>query len=245
MRIRNLLAKRLPALGRLKRFLWAAGDAIVPRSSYSQHREDVLFHDLFNASGASYEIDYIDVGANHPTSISNTYLLYRRGFSGYLIEPNPELIRLCRLFRPRDISLQMGIAKNASLLQLKISATPTISSFSDSHLIRRKQTLFGSECVPVMSLDDAFSCIEGRIGLLSIDVEGMNLEVLLSGLAVARRAHYLCVEHDDETEAGKIAVALSEIGFSPVGIYGCNQVFENQLFLCCGAVEGTPPLPRG
>ena len=199
-KIRNFLANRCPALGKIKRVAWAAADTLVPRRSNSQHREDIFFTSHLQEYSC-YDIGYIDVGANHPTCISNTYLLYRKGYRGFLIEPNSELTWLCRLFRPNDKIIQMGIAGKSSILELKVSSTPTISSFCDTHLIGRKQVIIASEFVPVMSLDDAISCLPGTIGLLSIDVEGMNLEVLESARSVALRSHFICIENNGIQEA--------------------------------------------
>jgi hypothetical protein len=61
---------------------------------------------------------YVDVGANHPTSISNTFLLYRHGLHGVTIEPNPELSQLHRRFRRRDVVVSVGSSKACPTLQL-------------------------------------------------------------------------------------------------------------------------------
>lgn len=176
------------------------------------------------------DILILDIGANHPTSISNTYLLYRRGFSGYLIEPNHELSSLNRMFRARDHAVQMGIAPLAAIQKLQVSTTPTISSFSESHFIKRNQTRCRVEPVPTMPLDEAFRSIPGSIGLLNIDVEGMNWDVLVSGLDVLRRSHYACIEHDDDAEAKRIRDILCRANFNHIETLSCNQIFENRKF---------------
>jgi len=229
MKIRNFLANRCPALGKIKRVAWAAADTLVPRKTYSQHREDIFFANHLQENSC-YDIGYIDVGANHPTSISNTYLLYRKGYRGFLIEPNSELTWLCRLFRPNDRVVQMGIAGKSSVLELKVSSTPTISSFCNDHLLSRKQVICASELVPVMSLDDAISCLPGTIGLLSIDVEGMNLEVLESAHSIALRSHFICIEHDGIQEAAVLRSILEGLNFRYMATLGCNQIFENGHF---------------
>ncbi len=40
---------------------------------------------------------FVDVGAFHPTDISNTSCLAERGWSGLLIDPIPEHAQTCRL----------------------------------------------------------------------------------------------------------------------------------------------------
>ena len=56
--------------------------------SYSQFGEDALVNSLFR--NKKYGI-YVDVGAYHPILYSNTYALYRRGWRGFAIDPNPSL----------------------------------------------------------------------------------------------------------------------------------------------------------
>jgi hypothetical protein len=36
-------------------------------------------------------VRYLDVGANDPSVLSNTFLLYQLGASGVLVEPDPDL----------------------------------------------------------------------------------------------------------------------------------------------------------
>lgn len=229
MTLRNYIANHAAFLGRPKRFLSAFLGICVLRSSYSQHGEDATIRKYLHKPEA-YDIGYIDIGANHPTKISNTFLLYRAGYKGFLIEPNRELAHLCRLFRPRDVTLQIGIARDASVKTFMVSTTPTISSFSGDHFSRRNQALLRKDYVPVMSLNCAFGEITGRVGLISIDVEGMNREVLVSGLATIKRSHVVCIEHDSPGEAREIRITLEDIGFVLVEVIGCNQIFVNQGF---------------
>ena len=121
----------------------------------------------------------------------------------------------------------MGIAGMPAIRELSVSTTPTISSFNADHFSKRRQTLYKSDFVPVLSLDQSFSCIHGSIGLLSIDVEGMNKEVLASGLSVARRAHLACIEHDTPNEARDICDIMIGPGFNHTDTFGCNQIFTN------------------
>jgi hypothetical protein len=62
------------------------------RGTYSQHGEDRLILDYFKKLGRPTGT-YVDVGANYPIKISNTYLLYRSGWRGLTVEPIPRLSR--------------------------------------------------------------------------------------------------------------------------------------------------------
>jgi len=78
------------------------------KKSYSQHGEDVHILKLIDTLNINKQRDiYIDVGANHPMDLSNTYLFYRKGYRGVAIEPNKELINLFKVFRKRDIAINV------------------------------------------------------------------------------------------------------------------------------------------
>jgi hypothetical protein len=51
------------------------------RVSYSQNGEDLIIRDLFFRLGIR-QPTYLDIGANEPFFISNTYLLYSKGSTG-------------------------------------------------------------------------------------------------------------------------------------------------------------------
>src|SRR5690606_9910227 len=59
--------------------------------TYSQHGEDLLILNLFDQLQIKNP-SYLDLGAHHPTDISNTKLLYDRGSRGVNIEANRHLI---------------------------------------------------------------------------------------------------------------------------------------------------------
>src|SRR5262249_29835011 len=77
----------------------AAGPAAAPQpaspgpeeergeESYSQAGEDLIVRFFFYHQRIS-NITYLDIGANEPIQLNNTYYFYRRGFRGVLVEPN-------------------------------------------------------------------------------------------------------------------------------------------------------------
>jgi FkbM family methyltransferase len=81
------------------------------RISYSQNGEDLIVKDLFSKLGIKNP-SYLDIGANDPVFISNTYLLYSKGSKGVCIEPNEYLYRKLKRIRTEDICLNAGVAFN-------------------------------------------------------------------------------------------------------------------------------------
>ena len=76
--------------------------------SYSQFGEDTIVRDLLSEMSIG-NMSYLDIGANNPKFISNTYLFYRHGFTGVLVEPNAYLCKKLTAIRPRDRVLNVGI----------------------------------------------------------------------------------------------------------------------------------------
>src|SRR5438045_8009791 len=69
--------------------------------SFSQFGEDLAVLRHFE-DRVGY---FVDVGAHHPIRLSNTYLLYRCGWSGINVDANPDGIELFRKKRPRDLTI--------------------------------------------------------------------------------------------------------------------------------------------
>ena len=79
------------------------------RRSYSQSGEDIIISDLFNRLGIA-QPTYLDIGANEPMALSNTYRLYTRGSKGVCVEPNPILFEKLRMKRKKDVCINKGVA---------------------------------------------------------------------------------------------------------------------------------------
>ncbi|TLU81969.1 MAG: FkbM family methyltransferase [Chlorobium sp.] len=218
-----LLDKFLPFIGPIKRFFIAFYDTYSPlRKSYSQYGEDILIEKGLEGITANDAI-YVDVGANHPTRISNTYLLYKKGWSGITVEPNAALLKLHRLFRKRDIQVNVGCGNKSSLLRFYVSRTPVLSSFIEQEV----KHLAVVKYLPIMTIDELLEPFKDKeIALLSIDTEGFDLNVLLGAINTLKRTKFVCFEsNNDFDESKKIALLLAE-NFEHCATLGCNEVFK-------------------
>lgn len=222
--LKQFLVNHFPVLGKFKRFGKAWYHAIQPtKKSYSQHGEDVIIADFL----ANFELSgsvYVDVGANHPSDISNSYLLYRKGFRGIIVEPNQELAGLFKKFRPKDIALAIGCSNENAILPFHVSKTPVLSSFANTRDANVYKTLY----LPVIRLDDAIRHLEFEfISLLSIDVEGLNYEVLQGARTTLDRSLLICLEYDTDEDREKFSQVLGD-GFELYREMGCNLIFINK-----------------
>jgi len=89
---------------------------------------------------------YVDVGVHHPMRFSNTFLFYKRGWSGANTDATPGSMKPFRKWRPRDINIEAAIGKERTTMNFFEFADPAMNSFSeDFSVIRNSEQSPSSE----------------------------------------------------------------------------------------------------
>ena len=178
--IKKIIKKYLPF--KLKKILFAVNNILFSRNySYSQEGEDLILNRFFEKQNKGF---YIDVGAHHPVRFSNTYMFYKRGWSGINIDAMPNSMKIFNLLRPRDINLEIPISLNEKKMTYYSFNDPAINGF-DKNLSQSRTkdykliSKISLETKTLEKLLDKY-LIKKEIDFLSIDVEGLDLEVLKS-----------------------------------------------------------------
>jgi FkbM family methyltransferase len=150
----------------------------IRSTSFSQYGEDVLLSHLKPEARGFY----VDVGAYHPVSLSNTYKLYLKGWRGITIEPNPDMTPLFRRFRPEDLHLQIGIASEPGELTYYRLDDPQENTFDGEWATKRPDKNIDSISIPCLPLSDTLTthAPSQHIDLLNVDCEARDLDVLHS-----------------------------------------------------------------
>lgn len=172
--------------------------------SFSQHGEDMIILALFNSLGIKAP-SYIDVGAHHPFSISNTALLHQRGSRGVNIEANPNLYQNFLKYRPADINLNIGIGpiqgKMTFYMVDKWSGRNSFNKSMVEEFIKEEPEFSITEeiIVPVETLSNVVAkYCDGKFpDFLSIDIEGLDEAVLASVDFKKSAPLVICVESVD------------------------------------------------
>lgn len=190
---------------------------VLPHSRlvYAQAGEDLILDNLFYSQKIS-KPSYLDIGANHPAYISNTFYFYIRGSKGVCIEPNPVLYRKIKKARPRDTVLNVGIGidqQTEADFYLFSGHADGLSTFSKKDAEYWQET--GMKGVGKIRYDKIIKVplqtINNVIGnnfstvpdLISIDVEGLDLEILQTLDFNLYRPPVICVETLYYNEAQK------------------------------------------
>ncbi len=156
----------------------------IPYLYFSQTGEDKLVLSyLEQISGY-----YVDVGAYDPITFSNTFAFYLRGLRGINIEPNPDAIPAFEHLRSEDKTINMGVSRNAQDLDYYSFNLPTFNTFNKDFAERILSNQSGLvqhsiRKIPTRPLTDILNehaPQDQPFQLLSVDAEGMDLEVLQS-----------------------------------------------------------------
>lgn len=152
--------------------------------SYSQEGEDMILRRIFEKQKKGF---YVDVGAHHPKRFSNTCYFYERGWRGINIDAMPGSIRIFNKLRPRDTNLEMAISDERKTLRYYVFNDPALNGFSRQLADQRNRR---GICEIVFEKDlqthtlaevlDKHLPKYQKIDFLSVDVEGLDFDVLKS-----------------------------------------------------------------
>jgi len=166
------------------------------RLIFSQEGEDLVLFRIFNDQREGF---FVDIGAHHPKRFSNTFFLYRLGWRGINIEPNPDVKRLFDDIRPEDINIETAIGNDESESTFYMFQEPALNTFSQSlaeQYERSGQKLMGKKTIKTRKLSSVLDeHVNNRhIDFMSIDVEDYEMSVLESNNWIKYRPKILLIE---------------------------------------------------
>jgi len=191
-------------------------------SSFAQAGEDMILDKYFNGKKKGV---YVDIGANHPYIYSNTYKFYLKGWKGINVDANPGTKKLFDAIRPNDITIETGVSLHPGDLDFyrfennvfntmdKLTAEQHCKEFSIDvkEIIKVKTTtlagILKTYLPPLQKID-----------FMSIDVEGLDMEVLRSNNWSVYKPEVLVVEcvYADyaDIQSMETVMYLKELGYS-------------------------------
>lgn len=185
-------------------------NAISRLASWSQAGEDRIIANALHTFCGLQSIDglfYIDIGGSDPERDNNTRYLYRRKGNGIILEPNHELAENFRQLRPRDIVLEAGVSFSPALRYAtyynfgsRFNGYNTFSKERAEYILNQKHLSFHTEEKELISLQTLWEtyCMEKDVHLLSLDVEGLEMDILKTFNLHKNRPWILCIESDQD-----------------------------------------------
>jgi hypothetical protein len=200
---------------------------------FSSHGEDAVFYGILKRltwlTGKNFfnPSTYIEVGSHNPEAGNNTFALYQLGWRGTLVEPNGHWIPISKSSRPRDNLIQCAVSgtrgekifyrfsdvassntldpdfasRIASAQNVKVTSTETVVSLTLSDVMENHIEVFSE--VP---------------SLLSIDTEGLDLEIVQS-YDWKLRPRFVMIEDpafDGIYRSGDLRRHMEAVGYRPI-----------------------------
>lgn len=144
---------------------------------------------------------YIDVGCQHPIKNNNTYLLYKKGWEGINVDLNKDNIDLFNASRSKDNNFNKALSSDVNDVDLyfyhKKSPINTINKRTSEF---QKAKVSSIKKIKTDTLDNIILNTKYKnssFDLLSIDVEGHELEVLKGFNLVKFSPNVIVVEYLD------------------------------------------------
>jgi len=192
--------------------------------SFSQFGEDLLVQEILGYERR--DIFYIDIGAFHPLSKSNTYIFYKRGGRGICVEPNPKARTLWKRHRPRDIFVGRGATGGESCrLSYIVGSDSGEQNSFQSHGKSASTAHLEMECQNIQELVAEFLPAGQSVDLLSVDCEGMDIDLIKTFPFDLMRPKVVLVEDFDYSENSEIHIAMSNLGYEMISYTKITKIF--------------------
>jgi FkbM family methyltransferase len=214
---------------------------VVLRESYAQFGEDAIVESLLLARLAKQgrlpgSLVYVEIGANHPITSSNTFLLYEKyGARGVLVEADPALIARLEHVRPRDTVVNAAIsASQAPSAVLHVAALTELSSLRPGHTdhwrgLPGNDGVTATVEVPNLHVNAFLARYAPRdVDFLSIDCEGVDLEIV-AALDFSRFTPYVLQcepsEHIVRGSRARMIELVEGNGYRLIAVTDANLIF--------------------
>jgi FkbM family methyltransferase len=208
------------------------------KMSFAQQGEDLILDNIFDIFKLA-KPDYIDVGAFDPFIGSNTYLFYRSGSRGVLVEPNPAQVEKLKAGRPGDtvVAAGIGTGKEKEADYWIFQGDGQLNTFSKEQAdgwIKQYGEGFVKQKVkmPLLDINDVLKQhFQQAPTLFSIDTEGLDYGILKSLDFDKWRPKVFCVETampDSWAIHPQIVALLTSKGYVARGMNMINSMFVDK-----------------
>ena len=157
------------------------------KKTYSQAGEDAIIMYACAMLGIPFsECNYLDLGANKPIEMSNTYFFYEQGARGVLLEANPLLIPELQAQRSGDIILNKAVSeKSGESVVFNILNLDGLSKIGDvSEILALNPSAKLEKSIEIETISYNY-IIENYFNaqapvILNLDIEGLEWQILQS-----------------------------------------------------------------
>jgi FkbM family methyltransferase len=221
----------------IKNFLIAFYKAFISPSkskkSYSQYAEDLIIQSYFSRKLKNGR--YVDVGCHHPRRGSNTYGLYRKGWSGILIDLEKTKVLANQLSRRRDKVILAAVSDTEEWMEIFSD-----KSYSTNTTIKKNTNITNGQSIGEIKTQTLTNILNNqnfnkKFELLSIDVEGVDLQVLKGLDLKCYQPQIICIENWNSKDGISAILSsethqyLSERSYKLVAFSGLSTIYKRSI----------------
>lgn len=207
----------------------------LPHKFTSQSSEDILIYDFFKQYSSGF---FVEAGAYDGVTFSNTFLLESLGWKGLLVEPHPKMADFCRRNRPNSTVVQSALGSDESEGHIVFycaddprGGAPLSFTVADSdHLDRCNKE--GCDItpikVPITTLNSILSPLTDKVDFLSLDAEGVEVDILKGFDLLKFQPELLLIEHQGDDRDVIVSEYLLYNGYIPFAKKGCNVFYTKE-----------------
>lgn len=207
--------------------------------SYSQSAEDIIAGRVLGRLNCR-PVRYLDVGANYPKKLNNTWKFYQNGGSGVLVEPNPALCKEIARVRPRDTVLNVGVASvGEGLADYYVMSNAFLSTFdkqvAENAAASGQARIERVDKIPLTTLNQITTAhFPEGLHFLSLDVEGLDFELLKTFNFSACMPEVVCVETIEfirgevERKCTDVIAFMEDVGYMVYADTYINTIFVDR-----------------
>lgn len=191
---------------------------------YSQYGEDLIVLGILGDGPGRM----LEIGAWHPTQMSNSRLLIERGWDAVLVEFSPCAVH--------NLVKEYGESEKVSLVQAAVVTCDggnlerfritddALSTSSEQAYEKWKEVggFFGHMWVPQISLHNLILQF-GKFDFVSFDAEGTSVDLAINYVRNLRETpRVMCVEHDDRIV--ELTSITQQFGYKVEHVNGTNVI---------------------
>lgn len=160
--------------------------------SYSQNNEEAVLFGYFGTRIGRF----LDIGANDGETLSNTRALALLGWSGVWVEPSPVAYKKLSILYPNGHIINAAVGLVSGEAEFHEGSDTLTSTLLDKEAERWGRDKFRQIKVRSITPAELFAMAPGPYDFISIDCEGMDVEVLAHTPSTLRKTAAFCIEHN-------------------------------------------------
>ncbi len=231
------VSKRL-SQNRIFQFVFLMRNVVLnskKKHHYGQQAEDVQLKRIFQKKKIGF---YVDVGCFHPMKYNNTYVLYKKGWSGINIDLDQIKIQAFDWFRKRDTNIVNAVSTTKGEISYWTNGFFSLDNTIESDQRKSSKTYVEKKIHSdtLTNIIDKTKYKNQEIDLLCIDAEGHDFAVLKSLDFDRYIPKVIVVESNSETldkvEKEETYTYLKNKDYVLINWVGISLVFKKNNWSC-------------